>query len=266
MKSSQGAEHMETVTPGFPSSCWEWEGRWCCSGCVCGLTCSCLWSNAMGQGDGNGAGGVLLAWVSHTGGGCGPCVQGEKGTLGPCRFHLVPVGRYRPPLESPTQPLLCAQPQRSHLREQKWLTSLPHHRASPLYHHPGPTRAHPCIPIHVPFGHSIPIPALPVSASPSLSPSVHPHPCPSRLNITIPSAQHPDPSIPSPVPPPRPCVPTTLLTPPFAAAFGQQSPSPSAVPRFIRASKAEGWPSRSLLGPCVFTFTLCFEYFPPRSM
>lgn len=195
-----------------------------------------------------------------------PCVQGEKGTLGPCWFHLVPVGRYRPPLESPTQPLLCAQPQRSHLREQKWLTSLPHHRASPLYHHPGPTRAHPCIPIHVPFGHSIPIPALPVSASPSLSPSLHPHPCPSRLNITIPSAQHPDPSIPSPIPPPCPRVPTTLLTPPFAAAFGQQSPSPSAVPRFIRASKAEGWPSRSLLGPRVFTFTLCFEYFPPRSM
>lgn len=265
MKSSQGAEHMETVTPGFPSSCWEWEGRWCCSGCVCGLTCSCLWSNAMGQGDGNGAGGVLLAWVSHTGGGCGllalcPGGEGDSGTMPvpPCPSGEVSA---TPRVTNPTSSLCPASEEPPKGAEMAYIPAPPQGFTliSPSCSYMGTSlHPHPCA-IWAQHPHPCPHQGTP-------SPSVHPHPCPSRLNITIPSAQHPDPSIPSPIPPPCPRVPTTLLTPPFAAAFGQQSPSPSAVPRFIRASKAEGWPSRSLLGPRVFTFTLCFEYFPPRSM
>lgn len=178
-----------------------------------------------------------------------PCVQGEKGTLGPCWFHLVPVGRYRPPLESPTQPLLCAQPQRSHLREQKWLTSLPHHRASPLYHHPAPTWAHPCIPIHAPFGHSIPIPVpsralrphryIPIPALPG---STSPSPV---LSILIPPSPAPSPH-PVPVSPP-PCSHHRLQMHLGSKAPPQVLCPDSSVPRKQRG----GRPAPSLAPVCL---------------
>lgn len=261
MKPSQGAEPMEMVIPGFPTSCWEWKGWWCCSGCVCGLTCSCLQSNAMGQGDDTGAGRVLLACIPYPQVvvvGSWPCVQGEKRTLGPCWSHLVPVGRCRPSLESSTQPLPCAQ--------LGGVTQVSKNSLRPC-----PTIGLcPCVTILVLHGHILAPPSmchLGTASPPLLFQSQHhhpqrlhpqsPHPCPSSASCS----HHPQPS-----PPALSHVPTTLLTPPFAAAFGQRSPSPSAVPQCIHASKAEEWPSCSRPGLCVFTFTLCFEYFPPRSM
>ena len=142
---------METVTPGFPSSCWEWEGRWCCSGCVCGLTCSCLWSNAMGQGDGNGAGGVLLAWVSHTGGGCGllalcPGGEGDSGTMPvpPCPSGEVSA---TPRVTNPTSSLCPASEEPPKGAEMAYIPAPPQGFAfiSPSWSYTGTSlHPHPC--------------------------------------------------------------------------------------------------------------------------
>lgn len=165
MKPSQAAEYMEMVTPGFPSSCWEWEGRWCCSGCVCGLTCSCLWSNAMGRGDGIGACGVLLASVPPTGGGCvllALCSGGE-GDSGTILVPPCPSGEVSatPRVINPTSSLCPAPEEPPKGAEMAYIPAPPQGCAStsPSWSYTG-TSLHP---------HPCAIPALPVSASPSLS-------------------------------------------------------------------------------------------------
>lgn len=116
-----------------------------------------------------------------------PCPSGEVSAI--------------PRVINPTSSLCSAW--RSHPSEQKWLTSLPHHRAVPLCHHPGPPWAHPCIPIHVPFGHSIPTPALPVSTSPSPTSPSPVSPSLSQLSILLPPSSALSPC-PVPMSPP-PC-------------------------------------------------------------